>query len=182
MKLYYAPGACSLSPHIALSEAGLPYELVKVDLRAKKLENGDDYLKVNPKGQVPALALQDCRLPIPQLRWPQPPGLPLLDSAQRLKERIVLEPRSRSCQEGVVFGGSGVRKLLGVYEGILPSKIRAYPVRRAVGSRGPDGQYLPHRKTSARQPIDERATTAPECSIERAKMEQHTAAPPVENR
>ena len=57
MKLYYAPGACSLSPHIALLEAGLPYDLVKVDLRAKKLESGDDYLKVNPKGQVPALAL-----------------------------------------------------------------------------------------------------------------------------
>jgi glutathione S-transferase len=53
MKLYYSPGACSLSPHIALLEAGLPYDLVKVDLRAKKLENGDDYLKVNPKGQVP---------------------------------------------------------------------------------------------------------------------------------
>ena len=57
MKLYYSPGACSLSPHIALLEAGLPYDLVKVDLRAKKLENGDDFLKVNPKGQVPALAL-----------------------------------------------------------------------------------------------------------------------------
>ena len=59
MKLYYAPGACSLSPHIALLEAGLPYDLVKVDLRAKKLENGDDFLKVNPKGQVPALALDN---------------------------------------------------------------------------------------------------------------------------
>ncbi|BAM86745.1 glutathione S-transferase [Bradyrhizobium oligotrophicum S58] len=57
MKLYYSPGACSLSPHIALLEAGLPYDLVKVDLRAKTLENGDDYLKVNPKGQVPALGL-----------------------------------------------------------------------------------------------------------------------------
>src|SRR6266851_2176591 len=56
MKLYYSPGACSLSPHIALLEAGLPYDLVKVDLKAKQLENGDDYLKVNPKGQVPALA------------------------------------------------------------------------------------------------------------------------------
>jgi glutathione S-transferase len=62
MKLYYAPGACSLSPHIALLEAGLPYDLVKVDLRAKKLESGDDYLKVNPKGQVPALALDSGEL------------------------------------------------------------------------------------------------------------------------
>src|SRR4029078_10738851 len=62
MKLYYAPGACSLSPHIVLLEAGLPHDLVKVDLRAKKLENGDDYLKVNPKGQVPALALDSGEL------------------------------------------------------------------------------------------------------------------------
>jgi glutathione S-transferase len=57
MKLYYSPGACSLSPHIALVEGGLAYELVKVDLRAKTLENGDDYYKINPKGQVPALSL-----------------------------------------------------------------------------------------------------------------------------
>ena len=62
MKLYYSPGACSLSPHIALLEAGLPYELVKVDLRAKKIENGDDYLKVNPKGQVPALVTDSGEL------------------------------------------------------------------------------------------------------------------------
>jgi glutathione S-transferase len=62
MKLYYSPGACSLSPHIALLEAGLPHDLVKVDLRAKKLENGDDFLKVNPKGQVPALALDSGEL------------------------------------------------------------------------------------------------------------------------
>ena len=62
MKLYYSPGACSLSPHIALLEAGLPYDLVKVDLKAKKLENGDDYLAVNPKGQVPALGLDSGEL------------------------------------------------------------------------------------------------------------------------
>jgi glutathione S-transferase len=62
MKLYYSPGACSLSPHIALLEAGLPYDLVKVDLRAKKIENGEDYLKVNPKGQVPALVLDNGEL------------------------------------------------------------------------------------------------------------------------
>lgn len=62
MKLYYSPGACSLSPHIALLEAGLPYELIKVDLRAKKLENGDDFLAINPKGQVPTLALDSGEL------------------------------------------------------------------------------------------------------------------------
>src|ERR1700721_2349800 len=62
MKLYYSPGACSLSTHIALLEAGLPYDLVKVDLRAKKLENGDDLLAVNPKGQVPALGLDSGEL------------------------------------------------------------------------------------------------------------------------
>jgi glutathione S-transferase len=59
MKLYYSPGACSLSPHIALHEAGLAHDLVKVDLRAKKTESGDDFAAVNPKGQVPALMLDN---------------------------------------------------------------------------------------------------------------------------
>jgi len=59
MKLYYSPGACSLSPHIALLEAGLAHNLAKVDLKAKKLEDGGDFLKVNPKGQVPTLQLDD---------------------------------------------------------------------------------------------------------------------------
>jgi glutathione S-transferase len=57
MKLYYSPGACSLSPHIALHEAGLQHDLVKVDLKAKKTENGDDFTAINPKGQVPVLLL-----------------------------------------------------------------------------------------------------------------------------
>jgi glutathione S-transferase len=59
LKLYYTPGACSLSPHIALREAGLAFDLVKVDLAAKKLDGGADYLAINTKGYVPALGLDD---------------------------------------------------------------------------------------------------------------------------
>lgn len=59
MKLYFSPGACSLSPHIALCEAGLPFELEQVDVRAKKTMSGGDFLKVNPKGQVPTFVLDD---------------------------------------------------------------------------------------------------------------------------
>ncbi|ACB32585.1 Glutathione S-transferase domain [Leptothrix cholodnii SP-6] len=59
MKLYYSPGACSLSPHIALRETGLPFELVLASTKTKKLADGSDYLAINPKGQVPMLALDD---------------------------------------------------------------------------------------------------------------------------
>lgn len=62
LKLYYTPGACSLSPHIALREAGLPFDLVKVSLADKKIEGGADYFAVNPKGYVPALQLADGQL------------------------------------------------------------------------------------------------------------------------
>jgi glutathione S-transferase len=59
MKLYYAPNACSLSPHIALCEAGLPFTAIKVNGKTKQVEGGGDFLAVNPKGYVPALGLDD---------------------------------------------------------------------------------------------------------------------------
>ncbi|WP_374512850.1 glutathione transferase GstA [Niveibacterium sp.] len=57
MKLFFSPGACSLSPHIALREAGLPVELVKVDLKTKQLADGGDFTAINPKGYVPTVQL-----------------------------------------------------------------------------------------------------------------------------
>lgn len=59
MKLYYSPGACSLADHIALHEAGIEFDLVKVDLKTHKLEDGRAYTEINPKGAVPALQFDD---------------------------------------------------------------------------------------------------------------------------
>ncbi|HSW11325.1 MAG TPA: glutathione transferase GstA [Solimonas sp.] len=59
MKLYFAPGACSLSPHIVLHEAGLAAETERVDLATKKTASGADFTQVNPNGYVPALQIDD---------------------------------------------------------------------------------------------------------------------------
>jgi glutathione S-transferase len=59
MKLYFSPGACALHPQIALREAGLKFDLVRVDLRAHKLSDGTDFYGINPKGYVPVLELDD---------------------------------------------------------------------------------------------------------------------------
>jgi glutathione S-transferase len=59
MKLYYSPGACSLSPHIVLRESGLPFEPVLASTKTHKLADGTDYYTINPKGYVPLLELDD---------------------------------------------------------------------------------------------------------------------------
>jgi glutathione S-transferase len=59
MKLYYSPGACSLSVHIVLREGKFKFDIDKVDLAARKTAGGEDYLAINPKGYVPALGLDD---------------------------------------------------------------------------------------------------------------------------
>jgi glutathione S-transferase len=131
MKLYYSPGACSLSPHIALLEAGLPYDLVKVDLRAKKLENGDDYLKINPKGQVPALALDSGELVtegtvIVQMIADKAAGknlAPARDSAERYK-----------LLEWLNFVGTELHKNFGpMFSPVLADDAKAFFKDRVMG-------------------------------------------------
>lgn len=96
MKLYYAPGACSMAPHIALCEAGLPYDLEKVDLAAKRTERGTDYMSVNPKGYVPALALDDGQVltevsAVVQYIADQAPGSGLAPRAGTMERYRLLE-------------------------------------------------------------------------------------------
>jgi glutathione S-transferase len=139
MKLYYTPGACSLSPHIALLEAGLPYDLVKVDLRAKKLENGDDYLKVNPKGQVPALVLDSGELvtegPVIVQRIadhaPAKNLAPARDSAERYK-----------LQEWLTYINSEIHKNIGpLFNPALSDEAKGVFKDRAMGKfKYVDGQ------------------------------------------
>ena len=59
MKLYYSPGACSLSPHIALREAGLDFTLVRASTKTHQLDDGTDFYSINPLGYVPFLVLDD---------------------------------------------------------------------------------------------------------------------------
>ena len=59
MKLYYAPGACSLAPHIVAHEAGIKLQLEKVDTKTKAMASGGDFRDITPKGYVPALQLDD---------------------------------------------------------------------------------------------------------------------------
>ncbi len=146
MKLYYSPGACSLSPHIALLEAGLPYDLVKVDLKAKKLENGDDYLQVNPKGQVPALALDSGELVtegpvIVQMIADKAAAknlAPARDSAERYK-----------LQEWLNFITTELHKNFGpMFSPVLSDDAKAFFKDRVMAKRPrlPDGQAVHRRR------------------------------------
>ena len=110
MKLYYAPGACSLSPHIVATEAGIPVELEKVDLANHKTESGQDFTAINPKGYVPTLRLDDGSIltegpAIVQYLADQKPATGLAPAAGTL-ERYRL-------QEWLTFIGTELHKTFG---------------------------------------------------------------------
>ena len=101
MRLYSAPGACSLAAHIALREAGLGFEIVKVDIKAKKTADGGDYWQINPKGYVPALELDDPAIVDDQLDRSE------ADREERLAQ---LPEESRWERERVALGWAGCRQ------------------------------------------------------------------------
>ena len=110
MKLYYSPGACSLSPHIVLCELGLPHELVRVDLATHRTADGEDYTAINAKGYVPALQLDDGQLltegpAIVQYLADQKPAAGLLPPAGTLGRARV--------QEWLTFIGTELHKNFG---------------------------------------------------------------------
>jgi glutathione S-transferase len=96
MKLYISPGACSLSPHIVVSETGLNVELEKVNLAEHKTASGQDYMTINPKGYVPALELDDGSVltegpAIVQYLADQKPGSGLIPAAGSIDRYRVQE-------------------------------------------------------------------------------------------
>ena len=131
MKLYFASGACSLSPHIALREAGLPFDLERVDLRAKVTASGEDFRAVNPKGYVPALRLEDGQI--------LTEGAVIVQWIADQKPESGLIPRAGTfaryrAQEWLHFIGTELHKgLAPLHSKALPPEIRAATVDKLTG-------------------------------------------------
>lgn len=123
MKLFFAPGACSLSPHIVLRESDLQFEIEQVDLKDKKTKSGKDYLAINPKGQVPALVLDNGELltegsVIVQYVADQKPGAGLIPGAGSLERYRI--------QEWLNFIGSELHKTFGpIFRPTTPDAFKA---------------------------------------------------------
>ncbi|UVE17156.1 glutathione transferase GstA [Pseudomonas sp. LS44] len=132
MKLYYSPGACSLSPHIVLNELDLPYNLEKVDLKAHTTASGVDFTTINPKGYVPALQLDGGEVltegpAIVQYLADQKPAAGLLPAAGTLQ-------RARA-QEWLHFIGTELHKGFSpLFNPTTPEEVKA-SAKAAIGKR-----------------------------------------------
>ena len=110
MKLFYVPGVCSLSPHIILREMGADFQLDKVDRQTKIAESGTDYNKLNPKGYVPALQLDDGTL------LTEGAAIAIYLADQKGGEKVAPKPGTKErykMQEWLVFVGTELHKNFG---------------------------------------------------------------------
>ncbi len=139
MKLYYSPGACSLADHIALREAGIPFDSERVDLKSKVTAPGADFNHVNPKGYVPALLLDDGEVVTENIA--------VLDYIASRAPVLGLEgPRSRTrLLEGLAYISTELHK---AYEPLFTGARDAVQASEAITNRMQDladrveGDYL----------------------------------------
>jgi glutathione S-transferase len=132
MKLYYSPAACSLASHIALHEAGLPFEIEKVDLGSKKTESGEDFTTINPKGYVPAVKLKDGGM--------LTEGGAILQYIADQKPESGLAPKNGTMeryrlQEWLTFIGTEVHKPMGSFFNKAMPEETKQSTRTLVGKR-----------------------------------------------
>jgi glutathione S-transferase len=132
MKLYYAPGACSLSPHIVLREAGFQFESEKVDLATHKTESGADFYSINPKGYVPALVLDDGQV--------LTEGAAIIQYLADLKPEAHLAPRPGTLErarmeEQLIFIAAELHKAYGPLFSPSASQDAQAAARREVARR-----------------------------------------------
>ena len=131
MKLYYSPGACSLSPHIVLRESGLPFTPVMASTKTHKLADGTDYYTINPKGYVPLLELDDGQ------RLSEGPAI-VQYIADQVPEKKLVAPwgsmeRYRQ-MEWLNFIGTEVHKTIGaLFNPALPDEAKAQFRTRGAG-------------------------------------------------
>lgn len=132
MKLYFSPGACSLSPHIVLREAGLAFDLEKVDLKTKALASGGDFTAINPKGYVPFLQLDDGEY--------LSEGPVIVQYIADLKPESGLAPKAGTLaryrlQEWLTFINSELHKSFStLFNAAMPDEAKAL-AREALGRR-----------------------------------------------
>jgi glutathione S-transferase len=118
LKLYFAPGACSLADHIALLEVGAKFEADAVDIKTKRTASGEDFLTINPKGYVPALVLDDCEIlteNIAVLDWiadqyPQLRRNGVLSRSRQLEMLAFISTEIHRAFKPMWHGGSDVEK------------------------------------------------------------------------
>lgn len=135
MKLYYSPGACSLAPHIVLRELGHAFDLIKVDIPNKKTEHGDDYWKINPKGYVPALALDSGEVltevgVVCQYLADQKPGAGLVPQAGTMERYHLMEWLNFVATEvhkhiGALFNPKMMPEMKEVQLGVIERRLNA---------------------------------------------------------
>lgn len=135
MKLYYSPGACSMAPHIVATEAGTQLDLVKVDIPNKKTADGGDFWKVNPKGYVPALQLDDGTVltevgVICQYLADQSPQSGLVAKAGTLERYRQMEALNFAATEvhkqiGALFNPAMTAEMKAVQLGVIERRLNA---------------------------------------------------------